>query len=96
MIVTTINYVGIQPSGIVIDDNGKYAYNTNYNTLYAGPDFTNLTPGQGTVNVIDLCKNKIIDTIQVNQGPANIVLDNNTLYVSNFISNTVNFINLPC
>lgn len=82
--------VGIQPAGVVVDD--KYAYVTNYNTLYAGPSYTNLTPGQGTVDVVDLCKRKVIKTIAVSQAPANIAMNDDYLYVTNFISNVVNVV----
>lgn len=82
--------VGIQPAGVVVDDH--YAYVTNYNTLYAGPSYTNLTPGQGTVDVVDLCKRKVIKTIPVSQAPANIAMNDDYLYVTNYISNVVNVI----
>lgn len=83
---------GIQPSGVAISPNGKFAYVTNYNTLYAGENFTKLTPGVGTVSVIDTKTYKVINTIQVNQGPANICTDGNNIYVTNFISNVLNII----
>src|SRR5438445_3340724 len=84
-------YTGIQPSGVAIDDCDKYCYVTNYNTLYAGANFTNLTAGQGTVSIIDICKKKVVaTTIPVGQSPANIIFHDNTLYVSCFTSNCVN------
>ena len=49
--------VGIQPSGIAVSKN--YAYVSNYNTLYAKANFQNLTPGEGTVNIICLKCNKM-------------------------------------
>ena len=97
-IVNTI-IVGIQPSGVAIDPRGKYAYVTNYNTLYAGPNFTKLTPGQGLVSIIDIEKQKVLPkTIVVNQSPANnaITDDGHYLLVTNFVSNTVNIISLNC
>ena len=95
-IVSTIN-AGIQPSGIAITQSGKYAYVLNYNTLYAGANFTNLTAGQGTINIIDTSSNKIIPpTILVGQSPSNITISPNgkLAYISNFISNTVSVITL--
>lgn len=85
---------GIQPSGICISPCDNYLYVTNYNTLYAEPSFTNLTPGQGTVAVIDTHTYKILDNIEVNQSPANIACTDKFLYVTNFISNTLNIIPL--
>ena len=84
--------VGIQPSGAAITPNGRYVYVSMYNTLYAGAGFTNLTPGQGTVNVIDTTTNTLLPlTITVGQSPSNIVIspDGLKVYVSNFISNTL-------
>jgi len=89
--------VGIQPSGIAITPDGRFAYVTNYNTLYAGENFTDLTAGQGTVNIIDIKKNKVIaPTIAVDQSPANIAIAPNGkhAYVTNYTSNTVNVIDL--
>lgn len=82
--------VGIQPASITISH--KYAYVSNYNALYAGPNFTNLTYGQGTVNIICLKTNRVIaPTIPVGQTPSTIVLSpcNNKLYVCNYVQNTV-------
>jgi len=90
--------LGIQPSGVAITPDGKYAYVTNFNTLYAGPNFTDLTPGQGTVNIIDIHDNEVISpTIAIGQSPADIAISPNGkfAYVSNFTSNTVNVIALP-
>lgn len=95
-IVGTVD-VGIQPSGIAITPNGKYAYVSNYNTLYAGPNFTKLTAGQGTVNIINLCTNKVIPpTIPVGNSPNTVTISPNGkfAYVTNFISNTVDVIQL--
>ena len=76
---------------------GDYAYASNYNTLYAGSNYTDLTPGQGTVNIIDIATNTVIPpTIAVDQSPANIAISPNGqfAYVSNYTSNTVNVIAL--
>ncbi len=95
-IVDTID-VAIQPSGIAITPNGRYAYVSNYNTLYAGAHFTNLTPGAGTVNIIDTHTHEVIPpTIAVGQSPNTVTVSPNGkyAYVTNFISNTVNVIQL--
>lgn len=84
--------VGIQPAGITIHNNKLYV--TNYNTLYAGSNYSNLTPGQGTVDIIDLTTKKIIKTIAVGQGPANIKVHHDKIYVTNYISNTLNVIKI--
>lgn len=103
-VVDLCNYVvvenielGIQPSGIAITPNGKFAYVSNYNTLYAGENFTDLTAGQGTVNVIDTATNEVVaPVIAVGQSPANIAISSNGkfAYVSNYTSNTVSVIQL--
>lgn len=96
-IIKTIS-VGIQPAGIAITPDGRYVYVSNYNTLYASgptPPFNSLTPGQGTVNIIDTATNTVIPpTIEVNQSPNGIGISPNGFYayVTNFISNTVNVI----
>ena len=41
--------LGIQPAGIAISPSGKFAYATNYNSLYNGDQ---LVPGEGTVQII--------------------------------------------
>jgi YVTN family beta-propeller protein len=95
-IVDTID-AGIQPSDIAISPSGKYAYVTNYNTLYAGSDFSDLTAGQGTVNIIDTSTNEVIaPTIVVGQSPANITIspDGKYAYVTNYTSNTVSVIKI--
>jgi len=89
--------LGIQPSGIAINPRDHFAYVTNYNTLYAGENFTNLTAGQGTVNIIDTNKNIVIPpTLAVGQSPANIAVSSNGkyAYVTNYTSNIVNVIAL--
>jgi YVTN family beta-propeller protein len=93
--------VGIQPSGFDIFPNGKYGCVTNYNTLYAyvtppPVQYQNLTPGQGTVNIIDLDNMKVISTIEVNQSPANVSITPDGKYacVTNYTSNTLNIIQM--
>lgn len=95
-IVQTIE-LGIQPSGIAITPNGRFVYVTNYNTLYAGSNFTKLTPGGGTVNIIDTRTNEVIPpTIAVGHSPNAITISPNGkfAYVTNFTSNTVDVIQL--
>lgn len=95
-IIDTIN-TGIQPSGIAIsqNNNSKYLYVSNYNSLYALPDFEGLVSGQGTVSVIDTTTNTLLSTtIPVGNSPGNISISpsGKNVYVSNFASNTVSVI----
>ena len=84
---------GIQPSGIAIS--GRYAYVSNYNTLYTDPSFTNLVAGQGTISIVDLVSNQVIPpTICVGQSPDYIVISGKYLYVSNYTSNTVSVVQI--
>jgi YVTN family beta-propeller protein len=95
-IVTNIT-LGIQPSGIAITPDGRYAYASNYNTLYAGPMFTDLTAGQGTVNIIDTETNTLIaPTLNVGQSPNAIAIssDGRLACVSNYTANTVTVLNI--
>lgn len=95
-IIATIQ-VGTQPAGLAITPDGHYVYISNYNTLYLGPNFTDLTPGQGTVNIIDTCTNKVVcPTIVVGSSPANIAISPNGAfaYVTNYSSNNVSVINI--
>lgn len=95
-IVATIT-VGTQPSGIAITPDGRFAYVTIYNTLYLGPNFTNLTPGQGTVKIIDICTNKLLPYVFiVGASPANIAITPNgrRAYVSNYSANTVSVLDI--
>ncbi len=55
--------LGIQPSGIAITPDGSYAYVSNYSTVYNGACLTDLTSGQGTVNIIDIKTNTVISPI---------------------------------
>jgi YVTN family beta-propeller protein len=96
-IISTIN-LGIQPSGLAIDPSGTKAIVTNYNTLYASVStFENLTPGDGTINIIDIATNTVIaPTIKVGQSPDYVVItsDGKKALISNYTSNTVNMISL--
>lgn len=98
MIIDTVA-VGIQPSGIAITPDCRYVYAANYNTLYAvgAPQFEDLTPGQGTVNIIDTKTHEVVaPVIVVGESPANIAIAPNGkhAYVSNYTSNTVSVIKL--
>jgi YVTN family beta-propeller protein len=95
-IVDTIQ-LGVQPSGIAITPNGKLAYATNYDTLYLGANFTDLTAGQGTVQIIDTCTNKVIcSKILVGPSPASISIspDGTRAYTTNYSGNSVSVINI--
>jgi YVTN family beta-propeller protein len=95
-IVATVT-LGIQPSGIAIMPSGSYAYVSNYNTLYDGPDFTDLTASEGTINIIDIHTNEVISkVINVGLSPDAIAISPNGqfAYVSNYTSNTVSVISL--
>lgn len=89
--------LGTQPSGIALTPNGRFAYVTNYNSLYLGPNFTDLTPGIGIVNIIDLCTNKVLcQTLIAGESPSNIAItpDGKRAYVSNYASNNVSVFNI--
>lgn len=90
---------GIQPSGFDITPDGLYGFVSNYNTLYSSgaPNFTGLTAGQGTVNIIDLSTNLLLPiTINVGMSPGCIMISPDGKYaiVSNYTSNTVSVISL--
>lgn len=95
--ITQTFEVGIQPSGVALSLDGRYAYVSNYNTLYAyitpppNVTYNNLTAGAGTVSVIDLKKQKTVKIIDVGQSPSYIAIHPNQqiLYTSNYTSNTV-------
>ena len=97
-IVDTIT-IGIQPSGIAITPDGSSAYVSNYSTVYNGAGFTDLTPSQGTVNVIDIHNNKLSSSVIGGLGfsPDAIAISPNSqfAYVTNYSSNTVSVIALP-
>lgn len=89
--------LGTQPSGIALTSHDRFAYVTIYNTLYLGPNFTNLTAGQGTVRIIDLCTNELLCPVLVTgSSPDAIALshDGKYAYVTNYSSNTVSVFNI--
>lgn len=90
--ITNTLTIGIQPSGVAVTPDGKFLYVSNYNTLYSdNVHFTGLTPGEGTVNIIDLQTLEILGTVVVGQSPNFICMSpgGTIALVSNFISNTV-------
>ncbi|MGE0206904.1 MAG: YncE family protein [Candidatus Babeliales bacterium] len=97
VIIQTID-VGLQPAGIALTPNGRFAVVTNYNTLYADyENFTDLTPGEGTINIIDTKTNTVTPvTVVVGQSPANIAIASNAkyAYISNYTANTVSVVNI--
>lgn len=95
--ITVINTGGIQPAGFAITADGKYGLVSNYNTLYStgAPNFTGLTAGQGTVNIIDLSTNTLVPmTINVGQSPGSILMSPDGMFavVSNYTGNTVSVV----
>ena len=96
--ITATITLGIQPAGVSITPDGSFAYVSNYSTVYNGPMFTDLTPSQGTVNIIDIQTNTVISPIiGVGFSPDAITISPNGqfAYVSNYSSNTVSIIALP-
>jgi YVTN family beta-propeller protein len=96
-IVDTI-ILGIQPAGIAVTPDGSFAYVSNYSTIYNGVGFTELTPSQGTIDIIDLQTNAVISPIiGVGFSPDAITISPNGqfAYVTNYSSNTVSVIALP-
>lgn len=96
-IVGTIT-LGIQPAGVAITPDGSFAFVTNYSTLYNGMSFTDLTPSQGTVSVINTKTNTVISqVVGVGLSPAEVTISPNGqfAYVTNYSSNTVSVIQLP-
>lgn len=97
-ITATID-LGLQPSGIDITPNGLFAYVSNYNTLYRHADtFVDLTPGGGTVQIIDIATNQVLlPTIAVGNSPGRVYIspDGKFAYTTNFSGNTLSVIALP-
>lgn len=89
--------VGNQPAGVAITPDSRFAYVTNYNTFYLGENFTDLTAGEGTVNIIDICTNTVLcRVLVVGASPSAIAISPNgtRAYVTNYTSNNVNVINI--
>jgi YVTN family beta-propeller protein len=86
--ITDTVTVGLQPAGVAVSK--EFVVVSNYNTLYAGASFTDLTAGQGTVSVLRRRDNKVISTIGVGQSPGAVVISpHGKVFVSNFTGNTV-------
>ena len=80
--------VGIQPSGLAII-NERYIAVSCYNTLYSDPvKYTGLTPGQGSVVIIDTNNWKSV-TIPVGQSLSNITYCSGKFYISSYTGNVV-------
>lgn len=95
-IVATIT-AGIQPSGVAITPDGRHVFISNYNTLYLGPNYTDLTAGTGTVYSIDTATNRLSGPmIVVGASPDAIAITSNgaRAYVTNYTSNTVSVLNI--
>jgi len=99
-IIKTIT-LGIQPSGLAITPDGQYVLVSNYNTLYADfvppSTYNSLTPGEGTVNIIDATNEKLTSSVVVvGHSPANITISPNGkfAFVSNFTSNSVSMLSI--
>lgn len=95
-VIATIK-VGQQPSGITFTPDGRLAYVTNYNTIYLVAGFNNLTPGIGTVNIIDVCTHRVIRRIiTVGSSPDAIAIssDGARAYVTNYSSNNVSVLQI--
>jgi len=92
--------VGIQPAGVAVTPDSRFVLVTNFNSLYAHPNFQDLTPGQGTVSVIDARRNKLVPpTVDVGEGPHAVVLralcDGSLVgLVSNFTYNSLSVLSL--
>lgn len=85
---------GIQPSGICLSEDEKKLYVSNYNALYAGPSYTNLTFGTGSISVIDTKKLKLKDTLECVKTPTFLAINKNKLYVISYNGNIVQTIKL--
>jgi YVTN family beta-propeller protein len=93
--VTKTILLGIQVAGIARTLDEKFVYISNYNVLYASSDFSNLTAGQGIVNVLSVDTQELLPgSITVGQGPGAICIGQNVVLVSNYIGNSVSVINL--
>ncbi|MBH1989298.1 MAG: YncE family protein [Myxococcaceae bacterium] len=88
--------VGIQPSGVAITPNKDFLYVSNYNTLYARPNFSRLSSGEGTISVIDVRTHEVVLTIPVGASPESVAISPDGKYalVTHFEGNTVKIISL--
>jgi len=79
--------LGVNPAGLAITPNGKFAYVANNNNYGI--------PGQDSVTVIDLQKNQVVTTIfdsSFNQ-PYDVTISDNKAYVMNSNASTISIIN---
>lgn len=95
--ITATITLGNQPAGVALTPDDRFVYVTNYNTFYLGANFTNLTPGKGTVNIIDTCTNKVLcPELVVGSSPSAITIssDGKRAYVTNYSSDDVTVLNI--
>ena len=89
--------LGNQPAGVAITPDGRFVYASNYNTFYLGANFTDLTAGPGTVNIIDVCTNTVLCPVLITgASPSAIAIspDGTRAYITNYTSNNVNVFNI--
>lgn len=89
-IIKTIN-TGIQPAAIAITPNGRYVFVSNYNALYAGPNFQNLTYGESTLSIIRTWDNELVSpTIKIGETASYLAFSpHGSLYATNYVMNVV-------
>lgn len=66
-----------EPYRVAIDREGRYAYVTN-------SDSPKVVGGTGTVSVIDIASNQVVDVINGFDGPSGITIHKSTAYVTNY------------
>lgn len=89
--------LGNQPAGVALTPDDRFVYVSNYNTFYRGPNFTKLTAGKGTMNIIDTCNNTVLcPVLKTGSSPAFIAIspDGKRAYVSNYSSDDVTVFNI--
>ncbi len=99
-------HVGNDPNSIVIANGFAYVTNTGGRVAASG-DFTDLSSGTpivanpatdasstGTVSVIDLATNQVVNTIDVGLQPTGLTVSGSTLYVVNTNSENVSVVDL--
>ena len=84
-------FIGIQPAGLALTPHKRFCYVTCYNTLYVGTEYTDLTAYQGLVSVINIKRQKVVNTFAVGLSPTNIAISSNgkLSVTTNFTSNTI-------
>lgn len=95
--ITATVTVGIQPAGLAVTPNGCFVYVLNYNTQYLGAGYTDLTPGVGTVRIINVATNALLPPVMTTSAsPAGITIspDGKRAYVANYSSNNVTVLDI--